>query len=72
MLSISDLHVCVGGMPILDGLLLEVPAGEMHVVMGPNGAGKSALSYTLAGRAGQYGRSDCGRWRRWNREEGVR
>ena len=52
MLSVSDLHVRVGGAEILKGLSLEVPAGEMHAVMGPNGAGKSTLSYTLAGRTG--------------------
>lgn len=52
MLEISDLHVSVGNKPIIDGLSLAVPAGEVHAVMGPNGAGKSTLSYTLAGRSG--------------------
>ncbi len=52
MLSISNLHVSVANKPIIDGLSLTVPAGEVHAVMGPNGAGKSTLSYTLAGRGG--------------------
>ena len=52
MLTISNLHVQVAGKPIIDGLSLTVPAGEVHAVMGPNGAGKSTLSYTLAGRGG--------------------
>jgi Fe-S cluster assembly ATP-binding protein len=52
MLSIKDLHVSVDSKPILDGLSLDVPAGEVHAVMGPNGAGKSTLSYALAGRPG--------------------
>ena len=39
MLSISNLHVSVGDKPILKGLTLDVPAGEVHAVMGPNGAG---------------------------------
>ncbi len=52
MLSIHDLHVSVDAKPILDGLTLDIPAGEVHAVMGPNGAGKSTLSYALAGRPG--------------------
>jgi Fe-S cluster assembly ATP-binding protein len=52
MLQIQDLAVSVGDKPILHGLNLTVPKGEVHAIMGPNGAGKSTLSYALAGREG--------------------
>ena len=52
MLKIDNLHATVADRPILNGLNLEVGAGEVHAIMGPNGAGKSTLAYTLGGRPG--------------------
>ena len=52
MLTITDLHASVGDKPILKGLTLDVPAGEIHAIMGPNGAGKSTLSNVLGGKPG--------------------
>ena len=37
------------GKPILDGVDLRVPVGQVHVLMGPNGSGKSTLAYSLMG-----------------------
>lgn len=52
MLTITDLHASVGDKPILKGLSLHVPAGEIHAIMGPNGAGKSTLTNVLGGKPG--------------------
>ncbi|WP_137124883.1 Fe-S cluster assembly ATPase SufC [Roseomonas sp. HF4] len=52
MLHIEGLTAEVDGKPILQGIDLQVPTGEVHAIMGPNGSGKSTLSYVLAGRDG--------------------
>ena len=57
MLTITDLYAAAlkddaEAIPILKGLSLTVPAGQVHAIMGPNGSGKSTLSYVLTGRDG--------------------
>ena len=51
MLSIKNLQATVEGKQILNGINLEVKAGEVHAIMGPNGSGKSTLAAVLAGRS---------------------
>jgi Fe-S cluster assembly ATP-binding protein len=50
MLEIRGLTASIGEKPILKGIDLVVPDGEVHAIMGPNGSGKSTLGYVLSGR----------------------
>ncbi|MEA2733310.1 MAG: Fe-S cluster assembly ATP-binding protein [Acetobacteraceae bacterium] len=50
MLDIRGLAASINDKPILKGIDLVVPQGEVHALMGPNGSGKSTLGYVLSGR----------------------
>lgn len=56
-LQIHGLRKAFGGLPAMDGVSLEVPAGERRLIIGPNGAGKTTLFNLITGTL----RPDAGR-----------
>jgi Fe-S cluster assembly ATP-binding protein len=49
MIEIKNLKAKIDGKEILQGINLQVNAGEVHAIMGPNGSGKSTLANVLTG-----------------------
>src|SRR5256885_15317626 len=63
-----DVHVAFDGQPVLSGVNLRVPRGQLVALIGPNGSGKTTLLRALLGlqqiSAGQirlFGQTDLRR-----------
>lgn len=48
-LSVKNISVRFGTLPVLEGLSFDVPKGDMVAIVGPNGAGKTVLFRALLG-----------------------
>lgn len=48
-LTVTDLTISRGGIPVLEGLSFTLEAGRALVLRGPNGVGKTTLLRTVAG-----------------------
>ncbi|WP_431096026.1 ABC transporter ATP-binding protein [Polaromonas aquatica] len=49
MLELRDLTLGIGELTLVEGLNLQLRAGQLHVIIGPNGTGKTSLLRALFG-----------------------
>ncbi len=49
LLSLRDVSVKFGGLVAVDGLSMDVPAGEVRGLIGPNGSGKTTTINAIGG-----------------------
>ncbi|MFD3190726.1 heme ABC exporter ATP-binding protein CcmA [Sedimentitalea sp. HM32M-2] len=48
-LTVTDLSIARGGVPVLERLSFDLPPGQALILRGPNGIGKTTLLRTIAG-----------------------
>jgi zinc transport system ATP-binding protein len=56
LITIEDLHVTLGGRPILRGLNCTIGGGQLTALLGPNGSGKTTLLRALLKEVPSVGR----------------
>lgn len=49
LIDLEDVWLCYGGHPVLSGLTLSVPEGEILALLGPSGCGKSSVLRLILG-----------------------
>jgi branched-chain amino acid transport system ATP-binding protein len=50
VIELREVHKSFGSSKIINGVSLQIRAGERHAIIGPNGAGKSTLFNLISGR----------------------